>query len=236
MREFPLAAVPKVSAAEMREIDRIMVEDHHIHLVQMMENAGRSLAELTLARFAPDRVVVLAGSGGNGGGGMVGARHLANRGARVEVVLDRPAAELASVPAHQADILERMGVALASEPCEADLVIDALIGYGLHGDPGGRTATLIQWANSQQCPVLALDVPSGVDATTGEPGRPSVRAAATVTLALPKTGLRNSPEVGELYLADISVPAAAYRALGLEVPVLFGDGGIVRLLRLADPT
>ena len=192
MNELPLDALPQVTPAEMRETDRIMVEDLHIDLVQMMENAGRSLAELAPARFAPNRVVVLAGTGGNG------------------------------------------GVAIVSEPSEADLVIDALIGYGLHGAPGGRTAKLIQWANSQQCPVLALDVPSGVDATSGQAGRPCVRTAATLTLGLPKTGLRDSPEVGELYLADISVPTSAYRVLGLEVPVLFCEGAIVRLLRLAD--
>ena len=72
--------LPAVTAAQMREVDRAMVEDFHIELVQMMENAGRNLADLAVRHFGPRSTVVLAGSGGNGGGGLVAARHLANRG------------------------------------------------------------------------------------------------------------------------------------------------------------
>src|SRR6516225_8801658 len=79
-----------VTADQMREIDRIMVEDLHIELVQMMENAGRNLADLAQRRFRPTSVLVIAGVGGNGGGGLVAARHLANRGLTVSVVASRP--------------------------------------------------------------------------------------------------------------------------------------------------
>ena len=82
--------VPALTADQMREVDRAMVEDLHIELIQMMENAGRSLAQLAIARFAPARVTVLAGPGGNGGGGLVAARHLLNRGRTVSVVLSDP--------------------------------------------------------------------------------------------------------------------------------------------------
>ena len=220
--------VPALTTDQMREVDRIMVEDLHIELVQMMENAGRSLAELAGARFSPARVVVLAGPGGNGGGGMVAARHLANRGRTVSVVLSEPDG-LTRVPAHQAEILTRMGVPIADVPEGADLVLDALIGYSLHGDPTGRAAALIEWANDHATPILALDTPSGLDVTTGVAGTPCVRATATLTLALPKVGLIGAPSVGELYLADISVPPLVYERFGITPPRLFDHEGLIRL-------
>ena len=221
-------AVPALTTEQMREVDRAMVEDLHIELVQMMENAGRNLAELAMTRFSPTSVTVLAGPGGNGGGGLVAARHLANRGCQVQVVLAEPD-RLTPVPAHQADILGRMGVAMASRPSTADLVIDALIGYSLRGDPAGTAAELITWANDQTAPVLALDTPSGLDLTTGAVGTPSVWATATLTLALPKVGLLDAPSVGELYLADISVPSLVYQRMGIAVPELFRQSSLLRI-------
>jgi len=177
--------LPALTTEQMREVDRVMVEDLHIELVQMMENAGRSLAELAIDRFSPGSVTVLAGPGGNGGGGLVGARHLANRGCQVQVVLSEPG-RLTPVPAHQADILGRMGIHIAERPPLADLVIDALIGYSLRGDPAGAAAELIAWANDQPAPVLALDTPSGLDLTTGALGtRPSRPPPATGSGAAP---------------------------------------------------
>lgn len=223
--------LPALTADQMREVDRIMVEELGIELLQMMENAGRHLAELALRRFRPRRVTVLAGPGGNGGGGLAAARHLANRGASVEVVLSRPAERMAAVPVHQLEIVRRMGLPVVDEPGRPDLVIDALLGYSLRGDPRGRAAELIAWANRQEAPILALDTPSGLDVTTGRPGQACVGAAATLTLALPKTGLLNAPQVGELYLADISVPRLVYERLGLDVPVLFRRSTIRRVSR-----
>lgn len=115
-----------------------------------------------------------------------------------------------------------------------DLVIDALIGYGLGGAPRGAAAALIRAANEQAAPVLSLDLPSGLDATTGEAYEPTIRASATLTLALPKTGLLApgaAEWTGELYLADIGIPAEVYRepGLGLEVGPLFARQEILRL-------
>jgi NAD(P)H-hydrate epimerase len=220
--------VPTLTTDQMREVDRAMIEDLHIELIQMMENAGRSLAELALVRFAPVTVTVLAGPGGNGGGGLVAARHLVNRGRTVSVVLSEPDS-LTPVPAHQADILARMGAVMATAPPGADLVVDALIGSSLRDDPTGRAAELIQWANQQPAPVLALDAPTGLDVTTGIAGTPHIQATATLALALPKVGLIDAPAVGELYLADISVPAILYQRLGLTPPNLFRDNVIISL-------
>lgn len=205
-----------------------MIEDFRIELVQMMENAGRNLADLAWTRYAPGTVVVLAGPGGNGGGGLAAARHLLNRGANVAVVLG--AGELAPVPEHQHAIARRMGIPVLREPpAAADLVIDALLGYSLHGDPDGRVGELVAWANSQPPPVLALDTPSGLDVTTGHRGNPCVHADATLTLALPKTGLAGSEVTGCLFLADISVPRLLYQRMGITVPQMFRDGPVIEL-------
>jgi NAD(P)H-hydrate epimerase len=184
---------PSVTADQMRDVDRAMIEDFHIELMQMMQNAGRGLAEVAVDLFRPRRVLVLAGPGGNGGGGLVAARHLSNRGVMVRVVIAAPADRLGVVPRHQLDILNWMGTFVVPAPvvdleptlrvhADVDLVIDALLGYSLAGDPREPVATLIRWINEQ---------------------------------------------VGRLYLADISVPPALYRRMGIEVGDLFADSPIV---------
>ena len=116
----------------------------------------------------------------------------------------------------------------------ANLVIDGVIGYSLQGTPTGTAGKLIRWANAQNSLVLSLDAPSGVDTTTGTVFVPAVKATATMTLALPKEGL-HAPDVkshvGELYLADISVPPALYAGATLEFAVghLFAGSDILRL-------
>lgn len=236
--------LPHLTVPQMVEVDRAMVEDFRIDLVRMMENAGRALAQLARARFLGGdprgkRVVVLAGTGGNGGGALVCARRLHAWGADVRGFLARPPGEFTPVPAQQLEILRRMGVPIAerSPPAgtaRSDLVVDGVIGYGLKGSPGGTAAGLIRWANGQDAPVLSLDVPSGFDAGTGVALEPAVRAAATLTLALPKEGLRApgaENSVGELYLADIGVPPSLYggTALGLSVGPLFAKSDLLRL-------
>jgi NAD(P)H-hydrate epimerase len=222
--------VAVVTADQMREIDRIMVQDLHIELVQMMENAGRNLADLAQRRFPARSVVVLAGVGGNGGGGLVAARHLANRGIAVSVVVPRANSTMGAVTAHQLDIVRRMTLPVVESPVEADLVIDALIGYSLRGDPRPSVAELIDWTTDQSAPVLSLDAPSGLDVTSGRLGSPCVRATATMTLALAKVGLLRAPEaVGELYVADISVPALAFERIGVQIGDMFGHNSVVQV-------
>ncbi len=188
--------VPTLTTDQMREVDRIMIEDLGIDLPRMMENAGRNLAWLSRQRFSPDSVIVLAGTGGNGGGGLVAARHLINRGVAVTVV---PAGELGEVPSAQATMLRQMGAVFADEPVNADLVIDALIGYSLSGDPHGRPGELIEWANHQPSPVLALDVPSGLDTATGLIGDP-YQGLRTIKPDLAQVGVCGT--IGPLCMAD----------------------------------
>lgn len=214
---------------QMIEVDRIMIEDLHIELIQMMENAGRNLATLVIDRFAPASATVLAGSGGNGGGGLVAARHLANRGVDVSVTVAKPES-LGPIPAHQLDIVRRMGLPVSQEPRGADVVIDALIGYSLRGAPRGRIGELIDQVGEVAPVTVSLDTPSGLNVTDGTTPGSSVAAHATLTLALPKIGLREAVEVGELYVADISVPPSVYAGLGVAPVPPFGSGPIVRCL------
>jgi NAD(P)H-hydrate epimerase len=225
---FPVvAAVPAITTRQMIEVDRIMIEDLGIDLPRMMENAGRSLAELAIEFFEPRHVQVLAGSGGNGGGVLVAARHLANRGVGVRVTATTDVSAMSPVAGQQARILNRMEVEFSEHPVGVDLVLDGLIGYSLSGAPRGRANELIEWSNDRT--VLSLDVPSGVDSETGEtPGR-AVTASATMTLALPKTGIIDHPKTGRLFLADISVPPSVYRAFGIEFETPFGESPIVEI-------
>ena len=232
----PARDLPALTADERRQVDRVMMEDLGIELIQMMENAGLHLAELARSRFSRLRdvpVTVLAGGGNNGGGGLVCARHLANWGAPVSVVLDRSPNEITGVPAHQMRILRRMGMSFLEEPpASTGLIVDALIGYGLSDDPKGPSAELIDRANETDAPTFSLDAPSGLDTTTGCPADPCIQATATLTLALPKRGLLTAearPVVGRLFLADISVPAVVYARMGLGRPWLFEEWTLMEL-------
>lgn len=252
----PAVDLPWLSARQMAEVDRVMTEELGVELLQMMELAGRHLAHLARHRCSGadprgEAVTVLAGTGGNGGGALAAARRLAGWGAEVRVVLALPPERLDRATARQLEILRALEVpyVVAGEVEEAlesgdaggaeevlgrpELILDGLVGYSLQGAPRGPMANVIRWANLQDAPVLALDVPSGLDATSGMVFSPAIQAAATLTLALPKEGLRAAAarrQTGELYLADIGVPPLAYRRLGLEVGPLFAAGEILRLV------
>jgi NAD(P)H-hydrate epimerase len=224
----------------------------------MMENAGRALAGQARRLLGGDvhgrRVAVLAGRGGNGGGGLAAARRLFIWGADVSVVLAQAREALRGVPLRQLTSLDRLGVPVvavdgAAQPSAsaaavdatlraAEVVLDALIGCSLQGPPREPIAALIRAANAATATslggILARDLPSGLGGDSGEPSDPTIHATATLTPALPKAGLLRPaarPWVGELYLADISVPEAVHRRLGLRVGPLFARDDVVRVAR-----
>ena len=230
--------IPVLTTPQMVEVDRLMIEEYQIELIQMMENAGRNFAELARRQLGGlvvgKSIAILCGAGNNGGGGFVAARHLHNWGANVSLKLAFNPSRLKEIPAHQWRILMQMGLDSNKEPDlpKADLILDTLIGYGLSGDPRQPVAGWIDKANEAGRPILALDAPSGLDTTSGIPGNPCIKAAATLTLALPKTGLLTREAkvyVGDLYLADISVPPELYQHLGIEVPNLFEKDTILKV-------
>lgn len=231
--------LPILTTDQMIEVDRLMIEEWGITLFQMMENAGRHFAELARRQMRgtvqAKSVAVLCGNGNNGGGGMTAARHLHNWGIHVEAFLVGDENQLKDGPAHQWRILQKMGITRSViELSSADLILDAMLGYGAKGNPRPPVAEWIQLANESKHPILSLDSPSGLDTTTGIPGLPCIRASATLTLALPKTGLLAPTAkrfVGDLYLADISVPPELYAApsLGLRVTSPFSKDTVVKL-------
>ena len=243
-----LDLVPTVTAAEMAEVDRLATDVFGISLLQMMELAGAHLADLAVERLGGDLrdrpVLVAVGPGNNGGGGLVAARHLVNRGARVRVVLARPARRLSEAGRHQLATLLEMGVSccmavydisdaeIDHELAEADLVVDAVLGYRGRGAPHDEVATLVERISAAEGRILSLDLPSGVDPDSGVAAEPAIRASATLTIALPKAGLSTEPgraHSGDLFLADIGLPTALYERIGLTVETPFATGRLVRL-------
>ncbi len=227
-------AMPALTGAEMAGVDRVLTGELGFSTLQLMETAGRAVALFARERFLGGnatgrRVAVLCGTGGNGGDGMVAARHLCTWGAGAKVWITHEPHPDRGVAAQQLTILRTLGLPVFAagaldELASAELVIDGLLGFSLTSAPTGTAADLIRVTNRHPAPVLAIDLPSGLDATTGEVRDPCIRATATLTLGLPKTGLLASGAahvVGELVVADLGVPAEAYRRVGKVVPPVF---------------
>lgn len=254
-------AVPGLTGDEAKQMEQLLVERYLIEPLQTQENAGRSLAECarrllpiaepqeaslqpgltghTLPPGVEQRaIVVLAGRGPNGAVGLAAARHLLNWGADVQIICSYPAEEYEGIAQSQLQRLIAMGAPLAwaeqgweLPPC--DLVIDAIIGCGLRGNPRGRARDLIQLANSTVAPILSLETPSGLDTESGEIYTPCVHAQATLSLGLPRRGLLapgTETVRGTLFLGDVGIPGALWWDLGLEeIPGLFARQSVIEL-------
>lgn len=214
-----------VKAAEMRELDQEAIQRFQIPGMILMENAGLSIVNAILDRRwdhdpVGKSVLIIAGPGNNGGDGLVVGRHLLNKGSRVEIFLTAPPESYQGDAAANLKIVQAMGI-----PCRvydsgdihvlqeairsAELIVDALFGTGFRGVPGEPLATLITMVNTAQKPVLAVDLPSGMEADTGRVAGACIRAQLTVTMGLPKIGLYLEPGAGyagEVVVGDISFP------------------------------
>jgi len=238
--------VPTVTSEQMRTLDRT-AEEHGYGVSQMVEHAGRRLADLVHALYrAPTsplqapRVLVLAGSGGNGAGVLAAARHLAAAAARVKVVgtwstgsSTRPVmqAQLALLNDTSVQVVDASGML----PAGADVVLDGLLGYGFSGPLRGRHRGLIEEHQAMYPPgqalVISLDVPSGMDPDQGPGEMPMIRPVVTMTVAAPKRGLLD-PAAGDIWLADIGIPREFYRSGGVEPPPsCLAQTGLIRLIR-----
>jgi hydroxyethylthiazole kinase-like uncharacterized protein yjeF len=232
-----LRDVPSATAAQMAGADRIASDELGIPLEVLMENASHQIAvaaRLFLGGVAGKRIVAFAGSGNNGGDALGALRHLSGWGAVVGAVLSGPVERLHPLARRQHDILANLGVQRGAGADEADLLIDGLLGYSASGPPRDALADLIRAANASRLPILAVDLPSGLHPDTGEPLGVTIRAALTVTLALPKRGLietRSRALVGELLLADIGIPPQAFDRLAIETRGLFESGDLLRIIR-----
>lgn len=219
---------------QMRELDRIAIEQYGIEGVILMENAGRCCARAAdrmLGGAEGRKVTVLCGRGNNGGDGFVVARHLTNWGAdadvllltAIEEVLDRgnePAVNLRivrnmGIPVHEAHSAEEIVQAVRAR-ADADLLVDGLLGTGVSGAVREPFRSAIGAINECDCPVLAIDVPSGLDCDTGEPLGVAVRADRTVTFACNKVGFTQpgaEEYTGQVEVAEISIPRAAVQQM-----------------------
>jgi NAD(P)H-hydrate epimerase len=183
----------------------------------MMEHAGAALAETVMRATPTGRVTVLAGGGSNGAGGLCAARHLADRGRDVVVVL---AAQPNAAGVHHLHTLAAMGIEPGDRLPAAGPVADALVGYGIRGALRGRGAELAMAVRRRA--VVSLDLPSGF----GHSG--AVEPLVTVTLALPKLALRDQRP---LILADLGLPAALWARLGIEMSPVFAAGRLLEITR-----
>jgi len=222
-----------VTSLRMSEVDKIAVGEYNISILQMMENAGRNLADF-VSELKPKKVAVFFGKGNNGGGGLVAARHLSIKGIKTEIV--SASKNLNPIPAKQLHILRKTGMKEKKKTKlkKGDVIIDALLGYNIKGEPKGKYADFINYINSMKkkgVKVVSLDLPSGLDPNSGKPYAPCVEATYTLTLALPKIGLKHASKknTGKIYLVNIGIPNKVYRCLKINIKDYFSKGDLVEL-------
>jgi NAD(P)H-hydrate epimerase len=224
----------RLTRAQVREIDRRAIEDFHIPSIVLMENAAIHAAELAwemLDRDPQKNVMIFCGAGNNGGDGLAIARHLHNRGVSVELTFAYSESRSTTADfqtnlaiAQKLDLenhaIEDSDISLWGKP---DLVIDALLGTGLTSPPRGQAKLAIEII-SEHCraPILAIDLPSGLDCDTGEPLGPAcVRATQTITFVAEKAGFANPNSkqyTGPITVADIGCPREIIPAILRDLP------------------
>jgi NAD(P)H-hydrate epimerase len=224
----PAGEVIVLSRAQVREVDRRAMEEYGIPGVVLMENAGRSAAEIVRGRVrAGGRVAIVCGRGNNGGDGYVIARHLSNAGLEVRLLeafgggatagdaaVHRHTALRMGLECHPFDTPEAIAAGRQALG-ESDVVVDALLGTGFAGAPRPPLDAAIEAINrARPAVIVAVDVPSGLDCDTGHAPGAVVRADLTITFVARKAGFASAAEyVGEVLVADIGVPAALVRAV-----------------------
>lgn len=213
-----------ITSQEMKQIDRRAIEEFGIPSLILMENAGSGAAKVALDMVKDlddKKVISVSGKGNNGGDGFVCSRHLLNNGVDIEVFLTDKPSQLKGDAKINFGILRRMRAKIRilktdkdfklfkEKLKDAQLIIDAIFGIGLSGKIEKPYSTAIRAMNQSKKSILAIDVPSGLDATTGDILGTCIKAKRTVTFGLPKTGFiknRGPSSTGELIIVDISIP------------------------------
>ena len=239
-----------VSALQMKNLDRRAIEEFGIQGIVLMENAGRATIEAIDKYFSPlsmRKIIIIAGSGNNGGDGFVIGRHLFNRGVDVEAFLLGPKAKVNGEAQVNLELYQKLRpvqelhcrediIKFQNLLDHADLIIDAILGTGLNTEVRGLYRDIIERINSLPTPVVSIDIPSGIDAGTGKVLGTAVYADLTVTFGLPKIGLVIYPGIeraGILEVADISIPSYLVREENITVELLDAHD-LVPLLRQRD--
>jgi ADP-dependent NAD(P)H-hydrate dehydratase / NAD(P)H-hydrate epimerase len=226
------SALPTLSSEQVKRVDALAQERYGISVDWLMEAAGWQVA-----RFCERPTAVVCGVGNNAGDGLAAARHLHRWGRLASVSCVDPG-RLRGPAARELEALAKLGIEVSTELRlkVAPVVLDALFGTGLTRPPAGTFAQWIAAINRSGSRVIAVDLPSGLDADSGVAYAPTVHAQTTVTLGLPKPGLLcgDGPRMaGEVWVADIGVPLEAYAEIGVDVPAdLFSTGDRVRIDRM----
>jgi ADP-dependent NAD(P)H-hydrate dehydratase / NAD(P)H-hydrate epimerase len=233
------AALGELTSEQVARLDAAAAECG-VSTLQLMEIAGWQVARCAWRHLGrPAGVSVVAGYGNNGGDGLVAARHLATWGCAVRALVLAEEARLTglvrdhlvSARACGVDVVvEADPVAVPGVVTTAELVVDAILGTGLRSSPREPQASAIRALNQSGVPVLSVDIPSGLDATTGEAFDPTVHAALTCTLTAMKRGLRRGDgagHAGTVWVADIGMPATAWLRAGLLRPPGISGGELV---------
>jgi len=206
-----------LSRKQARQLDRRAVDVYGMASLMLMENAGRGVADRLCSLGIAGPVAICCGRGNNGGDGLVVARHLDLRGYSVRVLLFADPAALPADAALNYRVLQHSDVPMriiAPHDLESELdacawVVDALLGTGAQGEPRPPLDEAIRLVNAQKAPVMAVDLPSGLDCDTGQPARNTIRAAHTCTFVAPKPGFF-VPEArqytGTVHVVDIGAP------------------------------
>jgi NAD(P)H-hydrate epimerase len=219
----------------MRNVDRRTTERFGVPSIVLMENAALAVNDAIFDHY-PDcgRVAIFCGTGANGGDGLAVARHLENRGVVPVVVIAGARSSFSGDARTNLTICERLGIPIyevadaaavadaIAHVSDADLVVDAIFGTGLNRPPAGVHAEIIRAIAEMRVPVLAIDLPSGLDASSAEPFDPCVRAEVTVTFAAPKVCHVFDPAAsycGEIIVADISIPHIAIDEEGVTLSI-----------------
>ncbi len=231
-------AVPSVTGRQMRAIDRLMAADQGIAPATLIELAGLRLAQFIQSLGSFGSVVFLIGPGRTGASGLAAARHLAQNGGDVRAVAVSQRGSLLDHASARSLAVDdtRVSLEFGSDPdlTDATWVIDALLGYGIAGTPYGPVARAIVTANNAAKPIIALDLPSGLDPDEGGPHMPCIQATHTLTLTLPKRGLSLAARdiIGEVWLADLGVPRRLLKRVGVRAAPYFAERSIVALTRV----
>ena len=204
--------IPEITVAQMAKVDKLMVKDYNISVLQMMENAGRILANLVLEHH-PKKVCILVGKGNNGGGGLVAARYLHNHGVKVSIVLAQKA--LKTIPKSHLKTVQKLKIPILKKIPKCDLIVDALLGYNSKGELRGNVKRIVIEANLSGIPIISLDVPTGYNLQRGKYGKLHINPNKILTIGLPKKGMK---KLKGLYYADIGIPREIYKKLKLKTP------------------
>ncbi len=210
---------------KFREMDYLAVENYHLPIEMMMENAGLNLARLATS-ILPEReeIIIGVGTGNNGGGGLVAARRLSAWG--YPVFLDIPDKSLKELPASQLEKALKFGAKIR-KPGKPQLFIDAYFGFSQRLPLPANFEMAIKTANQLTCPKISLDLPSGFDRQTSiSLFKPDI----ILTLAAMKTELLPLVSEVQLFVADLGIPGSAYNAFGVSLPEVFRTSSLVKII------